>query len=302
LKNAYIFKHLSFLPDKQTGGRAINENYDAFTLMARRPIRKALWHAACFDDSVSDNSYSPIFRMAAGHAESMQAISQNLANCSTPGYRKLQVSHRVFDDMLGEAAKASTARWDGKGFDPLSVDFSEGAIRPTERPLDFSLRGPGFFVITKDGRDYYTRKGDFSLDANGNLMSSNDFPVQGENGPIKIPSEVSLNELTVNEDGTLQGKLPSGIQTLGKLKTVKFNDTTQLYRAGTTMFGAPPEMPAVATDANTVVFNRALEQSNTSIFEELAALIFTVRNYEACQKIIRNDDEKTGKLIQQMSM
>ncbi len=239
--------------------------------------------------------------MASGHNQSMQAISQNLANYTTPGYKKLQVSHRVFDSLLGEATTPGMTMEYGLSFDPMAVDFTEGPIKPTERTLDFALRGNGFFVVANSGREYYTRKGDFQIDANGNLLNADKFPVLGENGPITIPADISVNELMVNEDGTLQGSSPSGLQTLGKLKIVAFSDNTQLYRAGTTLFGAPPETPPFAAGSRAVVFNRALEQSNTSIFEEMADLICTMRNYEACQKMIRNDDENTGKMIQQVA-
>ncbi len=255
-----------------------------------------VWHTACFYIGVNSGSYSSIFRMAAGHAESVDAISQNLANCSTPGYRKVEVSHKVFSTLLGEAANASTSQKDGAAFDPMTVNFAQGSVQPTERPLDFALRGSGFFVVSKDGKDYYTRKGDFSLDPNGALLNSEGLEVQGEDGPIRLPSDTVLNELTVNDDGTLL----AGGQNLGKLNIATFQDNSQLLRAGTTLFQAPQGVQPTSGDPGAKVSGRALEQSNTSVCEEMADLIKTVRAYEACQKMIQNDDDKTGKMIQQM--
>lgn len=234
--------------------------------------------------------------MAVGHTESLEAITQNLANSSTPGYRRLQISHKLFDTLLRDAT-SSVAHADGLAFDPLSVDFSQGPIRPTNRPLDFSIRGNGFFVVSKDGQDYYTRKGDFTIDANGNLHNADGLRVEGVGGPIQLPSNTILHELTVSDDGSLQ----TGTQTLGKLKLVTFKDTAQLLRAGSTLFKAPDGVQPEDATSGTTVANRMLEQSNTSVAEEMADLIKTMRNYEACRKMIQNDDDTTGKMIQQVS-
>ena len=241
--------------------------------------------------------YSPIFRMAAGHTESVDAAAQNLANCTTPGYRKLEVSHKVFSDILGQATNVPMTQKDGLAFDPLSVDFAEGPVQPTDRPLDFALRGPGFFVVSKNGQDYFTRKGDFSLDPDGALLNSDGMAVQGEDGAVNIPPETDIHQLTVDDDGTLR----TANQTFSKLKIATFQDTSQLVRAGTTLFAAPSGVEPELGDSATRVTNRTLEQSNTSVAEEMADLIKTVRAYEACQRMIRNNDDNTGKMIQQMS-
>jgi len=234
--------------------------------------------------------------MAVGHSESVDAIAQNLANCNTPGYRKLQVSQKLFDTLLNNAQMPMTQQ-SGAAFTPLSVNFAQGPVQPTDRPLDFAIHGDGFFVVSKDGQDYYTRKGDFSMDRDGNLTTADGGMVQGGTGSINFPRDTILAELKVGDDGTLI----SGTRILDKLKIVTFQNNDQLNRAGSTLFQAPDGVQPEDSGAETKVANRTLEHSNTSVAEEMADLIKTMRNYEACQRMIRNDDEKTGKMIQQMS-
>lgn len=234
--------------------------------------------------------------MAVGHSESVDAIAQNLANCNTPGYRKLQVSQKLFDTLLNNAQMPMT-RQSGEAFSPLSVNFAQGPMQPTDRPLDFAIHGDGFFVVAKDGQNYYTRKGNFAMNSEGNLTTADGDIVQGSTGPINFPPDTVLAELKVGDDGTLL----SGTRILDKLKVVKFQNNDQLDRAGNTLFQAPDSVQPEDAGAETKVANRTLEHSNTSVAEEMADLIKTMRNYEACQRMIRNDDEKTGKMIQQMS-
>ncbi len=232
-----------------------------------------------------------------GHAESMDAITQNLANCSTPGYRKLDVSHKVFDALVSDSLKSSKNNETGRTFDPVVVDFTQGPLQPTERPLDCALRGDGFFVVSKDGKDYYTRKGDFHKDNDGRLLTSDGAEVQGEGGGIQIPQNAVVNSILVSDDGTVH----IDKQIIGKLKIAEFEDPSKLLRAGDTLFAAPDDVEPTGDTANTQVSNRTLEHSNTSVSEEMADLIKTMRNYQACQKMIRNYDENTGRMIQQFS-
>ena len=60
-------------------------------------------------------------------------------------------------------------------------------------------------------------------------------------------------------------------------------------------------MSPEATPVETRMLSRALEDSNTTAFAEMAALISCMRAFEACQRMIRAQDEDQGKLIQQLS-
>jgi flagellar basal-body rod protein FlgG len=163
--------------------------------------------------------------------------------------------------------------------------------------LDCAIRGDGFFVVSKDGKDYFTRKGDFHKDSDGRLLTADGAEVQGEGGTIQIPQNTVLNSILVTDDGTVR----ADARIIGKLKIAEFEDPSKLLRAGDTLFAAPEGVEPIGDVTNSQVSNRTLEHSNTSVSEEMADLIKTMRNYQACQKMIRNYDENTGRMIQHFS-
>jgi len=237
--------------------------------------------------------------MAAGHEEKLEAVTENIANATTPGYRKLVVAHRVFETALANASASANSRiMPETYYDPSVVDFTQGAVRQTGRTLDFAIRGPGFFVVTNEGRDLYTRKGDFKLNPDGALVNADGMQVQGVTGPVRIPPQTSINSITCDDAGNLRA---GGSEVIARLKIAVFDNPHRLARTGTTLFMAPDDVNPKDSDADTSILNGALETANTTIFQEIADLVTLMRNYEACQRMIRNSDDNTGRMIQQYS-
>jgi flagellar basal-body rod protein FlgF len=236
--------------------------------------------------------------MIAGQTERLEAATENLANCTNPGYRRLQVDHKLFEAALQNAVQSPGNWQDGKRFDPVSVDFTPGPLRMTSCPTDFAINGDNstFFVVENSGKELYTRNGHFQVDAQGNLMNSDGYAVLGPNGPINIPPNTDLTSLVVDDSGALRshGKMVEA------LKLASFPDTKRLIRAGTTLFSTPDDMKPNDSSPDAKIINGALESSNTTVFEEMAEVISCMRAYEACQKMIRNQDEAEGRMIQQL--
>jgi flagellar basal-body rod protein FlgG len=232
--------------------------------------------------------------MVVNQPEQLDAIAENLANSATPGYRRLQATSRTFDQMLAEE-RARVASDDKARYSPIRVDFTPGPIRQTARSLDFAIRGDGFFEVSKDGQPYYTRKGDFQIDNEGRLTTAEGLLVEGAGGPITIPRNIVPGSIAMDERNNLR----SGNQTLGTLKVVSFQDNGKLQRIGNTLFAVPTDMQA-EEPTDTAVVNGALEGSNAAVSEELVDMITCIRNFESCQRMIRSQDENTGRMIQQI--
>lgn len=99
----------------------------------------------------------------------LEAVSNNLANVDTTGYKKDVVSF----DLKFKAQ--------------LNKDFSQGDVTQTGNPFDVALAGPGFFKVeTVDGIQY-TRNGNFALNSEGVLVDLAGNPVlgQGEQSSLK---------------------------------------------------------------------------------------------------------------------
>jgi len=215
----------------------------------------------------------------------LEVITENLANNSTTGYRRAFPIHRSFDQVLQNASAEA-------------VDFTSGALRETGNPFDFAINGEGFFAVGKDNKEYYTRNGHFTINAEGRLITDSGLNVLSarSNIPVNIPENLNTANLTIDSKGNLK----VGEQVIDQLKLVSFSDPKALSRIGTTLFEKPEGVKAINTsDIN--VINRSLEGSNTVVFEEMANMITCMRNYETCSKILKSQDAKDAQAIQQLT-
>jgi len=121
----------------------------------------------------------------------LSVISDNIANVNTVGYK---AENAVFEDLLARSlttfkngAPVNQEIGGGVFISATVKDFSQGTFMNTNNPLDLALDGEGFFMVKAEtGGTYYTRNGQFRLDANGDLINMLGMKVQGwmldENG------------------------------------------------------------------------------------------------------------------------
>ena len=233
-------------------------------------------------------TYGAIYRISTGQSDRLEACTENLANSMTPGFRRIIATQGKFDAFLQQATSAAQ----NKSSDNMVVDFTPGPCRQTDNPFDMAINGKGFFVVQKDGNEYYTRNGTFSRSPDGTLINSGGLAVAGENGPIKIPLNTDVSKLTIDSTRTLH----AGAQALGRVRVVTFDNANTLTRVGPTLFAAPTGTPALQ-DTKSTVSNRAVEGSNVSIFEEMSEMISCTRAQESCQKMIHASDQSESKAI-----
>ena len=111
----------------------------------------------------------------------MDIVSNNMANMNTSGYKQ---DDAVFSSYLVQTPEAT-------GFGRVPVyftqdygqyqDFREGAIVNTGNTFDLASRGDVFFAIETNQGEMYTKKGSFTLDANGQLVTMEGQAVLSEN-------------------------------------------------------------------------------------------------------------------------
>jgi flagellar hook protein FlgE len=111
--------------------------------------------------------------------DNINVLSDNISNSSTAGYKQTEFS---FQSALS-SANMSVGN---------SEVFSQGSISNNSNPMDAAINGSGFFVTqTLSGITNYTRDGQFTLDASGNLMTSTGQFVIGTDGKTINPAALA---------------------------------------------------------------------------------------------------------------
>jgi flagellar hook protein FlgE len=111
----------------------------------------------------------------------LATISNNLANLNTIGYKDTSVNFQdMFYNLLGTNGSGDQLQV-GSGTSVASVgtDFSGGSVQSTGVSTDVAITGNGFFVVQNGANSYYTRAGDFTQNASGNLVTADGYQVMG---------------------------------------------------------------------------------------------------------------------------
>lgn len=223
-----------------------------------------------------DNGLYTAFLGMRARQRTLDAMANNIANASTTGFK----SERLIYSAI-EAEKKGTGDRQNlvAGVSASSgTDFSAGAIRETGRSLDVAIDGDAFLQIQTPRGIRYTRAGNLSLDAGGQLVTKNGDLVVGDSGPITVPP----GEISIGADGTLS----AGKQVFDKLKLVRFdNPASALTKEGDALFIATgTEKPQ--ENVNSHVEQGALESSNVNSVTEMVAMINNSREFESLQKSV----------------
>lgn len=215
-----------------------------------------------------------------------EAIAHNLANASTTGYKRL-ARGATQEAGPGGASGAPTVRQESP------VDFTQGPLTRTGRPLDVALHGEGFFVIETPEGPLYTRNGVFQVNTNGQLVDFRGRTVAGDGGPIVLPPDAAVSGVRVSRDGTVS----ADGQELGRLRIVEFEERENLTPQGAHCFRAPAD--ATPADAESTAVQQGFQEtSNVRVVRELVDLIMVTRMYEAGLKTIQSQDDRTKNLLQ----
>lgn len=124
--------------------------------------------------------------------QKMDVIGNNIANVNTVGYKAQRVtfSDMFYQSLSGATAADSTSGQGGSNGKQVglgtkigSIDtlMTSGSTESTGNSTDLSINGNGFFIVRNGttGSYMFTRAGNFSVDENGNLTTSDGMNVYG---------------------------------------------------------------------------------------------------------------------------
>jgi len=227
-------------------------------------------------------------------------IANNLANASTPGYKRMQPVqlgfYEVFSQKLihpfhfnKEAAPAGGVK-SVESFTNLTM----GPVRVTEDPLSLALRGPGYLVVDTADGERYTRAGQFTIDVEGDLTTPQGHKVaSAAGGPINVDG----GQVVISPEGVVT---VDGLIT-GQIRLREFQNPTRLERDGDNLYRASEEVfEQSAEAADTYLEQGALELSNVQLPVEMGNMMLGLRAYEANQRVIQAIDATVSRLIDQV--
>jgi flagellar basal-body rod protein FlgG len=227
---------------------------------------------------------------AAGMAAQQQrldAVSNDLANVNTTGYKKVRVGFR---DLVYTQAGRASAPGPQTGAGAAAVDagrgFQQGSVQRTEQPLDVAIQGDGFIrVKLPDGTDALTRDGSLKLDGTGRLVTSSGARVQPA---INVPKGTDPSRISIAPDGRV---LAAG-KAVGRLELVSVRSPQALRPLGDNAFQVTTESGRTRpAPAATTLSQGALEMSNVDISEAMVAMIESQRAFQLTSKAIQTQDQ-----------
>jgi len=246
-----------------------------------------------------------------GQQTKLDAISHNLANVGTNGYKRAGVA---FEDLMyqnlrtagaasSEQSQLPTGLQVGLGVRTAATtrNFSMGALQNTGNNLDVAIKGDGFFQITMpDGSTGYTRDGGFQVDAGGQIVTNAGYVLQPG---ITVPAGATA--LTIAGNGTVTATIAgqTAPQALGQIQLASFINPAGLDPRGGNVYGetaasGTPNAAAPGTGGHGALQQGFLEGSNVNVVEELVSMIATQRAYELNSKAIQTSDQMLARLGQ----
>lgn len=273
--------------------------------------------------------YSGISGMKSNQTK-MDVVGNNVANVGTTAYKK--TTARFSDALYQSAIYPSAPSGVSGGVNPGQVGIGskvsgilknmvQGSLQTTGRPTDLAIDGDGFFTVEiGPGQKGYTRDGSFSLDMNGNLVTSQGYKVLGTDGdPIKIPEELAnangdtqkVLSFNIANDGSISYLLADGTKmpqlgengniVAGKQQTLQitvFQNDEGLEQLGGNIYG---ETANSGKPIKGAVFGKvtqgAIEMSNVDLSEEFTEMIVTTRAFQAASKVITTSDELLQEIV-----
>ena len=226
----------------------------------------------------------------------LDIIANNLANSATVGYKEENVTSQAFDEMLTIKIKDASEAFNDRPIGNMSLgvklgesytNYGQGSMRQTAGTYDLALEGKGFFslsVTDKAGNvsTEYTRNGSFTMTKDGYIVDEDGNHLMGEGGEIQIPTDAAA--VVIDTTG---GIYADGVY-IDNLQIVDFENYNYLIKKGDTRYQTLEG--ATEVDANSLIRQGYLEQSNVNVVSEMVEMITITRAYEANQKIIKSID------------
>ena len=235
----------------------------------------------------------------------VDVISNNIANMNTTAYKRQRAE---FQDLLyQQVQRPGSATGGNEARSPSGIQIGagvrtggvyriaeQGAMTTTSNRYDVAIEGNGYFqILLPNGETAYTRAGSFQLSDQGELVTTDGFPVQP--GITISPEAV---DVVISRTGAVQVKLDgqTEMQDVGQLQLATFVNEAGLEAQGGNLFLATsasgePNIASPGDPGFGSLRQGFLEASNVNPVAEITALITAQRAYEMNSRVVKTVDE-----------
>ncbi|MCV6602588.1 MAG: flagellar basal-body rod protein FlgF [Cohaesibacter sp.] len=223
----------------------------------------------------------------------MDVIANNLANINTAGYK---ADNLLFEEYIMPTARMNEFRPLDKKLsyvidDRITHQFAPGTIRETGNPVNMAFNDDSsWFVIQAPGGERYTRNGEFDINAQGELVSTEGYPVLGQDGPITFTTEDS--NIAISRDGVISTERGE----IGRIRVVTFDNQDIMVKEGFSLF--KHENPQNVENPD--LMSGMVESSNVKGVVEISRMIEVTRAYASLAKAQKSTNDLRERAIEKL--
>lgn len=255
----------------------------------------------------------------------MDMLTNNLSNVQTPGFKAEQGSMRAFPQLLIRSYTQNTVPDNTPGFtegtiigrlnsgvymQEMAHNHTPGNLKETTIPTDVALiegnmpideetgqQGALYFTImTPDGNIRYTKNGNFHLNANNQLVTSQGFYVLDTNNQ---PIQVQTPEFTIGR----QGDIWENNEQTAQINIAYSNNPNDLIKVDTGIYQTENGQALEGNIPEGTVFSLYqgfIEQSNVDLQQTSVDMMAAYRMFEANQKALQAYDQTLEMAVNQI--
>ena len=219
----------------------------------------------------------------------LEILTNNLANLNTSGFKReipvfSSVMAQQIEDFQDPALSYSQKEYvNAAVIRGNQVNFKAGALLTTGNKLDLAIEGDAFFVVRslRDGNEYYTRAGNFSLNNRREMISADGNVLMNASDPAQ-PLVINGSDVKVDK----QGIVVVDDAVVGQIRLVRFADRQGLRKVGRNNFQATSAAGVPRKIDDVILHQGVKELSNVDPLSSMVGLIEISRQYELQQKIM----------------
>jgi flagellar basal-body rod protein FlgG len=228
-----------------------------------------------------------LYTAAAGMAaqqQRMDALSNDVANVNTAGYKRVRVGFR--DLIYQRTGPTGVSTGAGAAAVQLGRGYAQGSLQKTDQPFDLAIIGDGYFQVRRanTGQTALTRNGSFQVNATGQLVTAEGDALVP---PISLPRGVDVSKVTIGADGAVT----AAGRRIGQIQLVTVPAPTGLAAAGNGYYTATAASGGVRRTTTATLQQGVLESSNVDLADAMVDMMDAQRSYSMASKAIHMQDQ-----------